>query len=261
MCPEEILEQHRLIEVPHQKSIWETLRFPEPVQELGAVFRLPSVRVEVALDAAEAKPRLLSGGMHPPDQRGEVREAGFVEVHERDCVVLQHLCELRLRLDRHRHRQRPVARRDSGRHKCHRRTLRLKLLACATAVAGSAVPAALRRRVLPSLATACRGRPCLGRSVLRSALPLRGLAAALRGCTALRPRMVVSPPGFGRLFLSSRGRRSVLPLIDLIVLRMFSASHVKSPLHTARVRSGEAHSAFRPDRTHRHEPIPVRFLM
>ena len=199
--------------------------------------------------------------MHPPDQRCEIREAGFVEVHERDRVVLQHLRELRLRLDRHRHRQRPVARRGPGRRKCHRRTLRLKLLACATALAGSAVPAALRRRVLPSLAAACRGRPCLGRSVLRSALPLRDLAAALRGCTALLSRMVVSPSGFGRLFLSSRERRSVLPLIDLIVLRIFSASHVKSPLHTSRVRSGEARSTFRPDRTHRHEPIPVRLLM
>ena len=199
--------------------------------------------------------------MHPPDQRGEVREAGFVEVHERDRVVLQHLRELRLRLDRHRHRQRPVARRDSGRHKCHRRTLRPKLVACATALAGSAVPAALRRRVLPSLATAYRGRPCLDRSVLRSALPLRGLSPVLRGCTTPRSRMIVSPSGFGRLFLSSCGRRRVLPLIDLIVLRMFSASHVKSPLHTSRVRSGEAHLAFRPDRTHRHEPIPVRLLV
>ena len=308
MRPEEILEQHRLIEVPHQQHVREAARrlfsgcrhlrscfcnrrasmigaahrlrrallctalwypgrlriarrLPESVQELGAVFRLPPARVEVALDTAEAKPRLLSGGMHPPDQRGEVREAGFVEVHERDRVVLQHLRELRLRLDRHRHRHRPVARRDSGRHKCHRRTLRLKLLACATTVAGNAVPATLRHQVLPSLATGYRGRLRRARSTFLRPLPRRGLPPALRGCTTLRPRMVVSPSGFSRLFLSTRGRRRVLPLIDLIVLRMFSASHVKSPLHTSRVRSGEAHSAFRPERTHRHEPIPVRFLM
>ena len=175
MRREEILEQHRLIEVPHQKGVRKARCLPEHAQELGAVFRLPSVRVEVALDAAEAKPRLLSGSMHPLDQRDEVREAGLVEVHERDRVVLQHLRELRLRLDRHRHRQFPVARCDSIFY--------------------------LRRR-------------------------------------ALR-----------------------LPPIYLIVLRMFSASHVKSPLHTSRVRSGEARSAFRPDRTRRHAPIPVRLLM
>ena len=163
--------------------------------------------------------------MQLPDRRGEIREAGLVEVHERDRVVLQHLRKLRLRLDRHRHRQSPVARRRSGRRKRHRCALRLGPLACATALAGSTVPAALRRGI------------------------------------TLRSRLVTSPSGFGRLFLSPRGRRSVLPLIYLIVLRMFSASHVKSPLHTSRVRSGEARSAFRPDRTHRHAPIPVRLLM
>ena len=130
--------------------------------------------------------------MHPPDQCGEIREAGFVEVHERDCVVLQHLRELRLRLDRHCHRQRPVTRRDSGRRPCHRRVLYLRPFTRATV---------LTRRTVPT---------------------------ALRSCTALCPRMVVSSSGFGRLFSSTRGRRSMLPLIYLIVLRIFSASHVKS---------------------------------
>ena len=135
MRREEILEQHRLIEVPHQQGVRKALCLPERVQKPGAVFCLPPARVEITRDAAEAKPRLLSGGMQLPDRRGAIREAGLIEVHERDRVVLQHLRELRLRLDRHRHRQSPVARCRSGRRKRHRRALRLEPLACATALA------------------------------------------------------------------------------------------------------------------------------